>query len=405
MAFLGNQPAAQFTTIPTVQRFNGTGSATEFTLDRTVASVQSIMVSVDGVIQDTSSYTIPDGVTLTFSSAPSSGTGNIFINYLGLVLGTVTHPSTSSLSATSGTFSTTLAVTGETTLATHLNMGDSDIIKLGDGADLQIFHDGSNSYIKDVGTGNLILACQDFSLTNPAVGENMITAVVDGAVTLYHDNSAKIATTSTGVTSTGTYVGTSAGSASAPNFAITSGALGANGMFVPSANTLGFGSGGTERMRIHSNGVVSASAGVALGVGTANTSSNVLNDYEQGTWTATLTGSTSNPSTAVTVVGTYTKIGNMCYAQFQLSNVNSTGAAGGARITGLPFTASGSQATGNVMTYVRFTLGTGSTNISPYVSGTQIAFYQSTSNGGWSEITHNAGTGAYLSASVFYKTT
>ena len=110
MAFLGNQPAAQFTTIPTVQRFNGTGSATEFTLDRTVASVQSIMVSVDGVIQDTSSYTIPDGVTLTFSSAPSSGTGNIFINYLGLVLGTVTHPSTSSLSATSGTFSNNVTV-------------------------------------------------------------------------------------------------------------------------------------------------------------------------------------------------------------------------------------------------------------------------------------------------------
>jgi len=161
----------------------------------------------------------------------------------------------------------------------------------------------------------------------------------------------------------------------------------------------------TERMRIHSNGVVSATAGVALGVGTANTASNVLDDYEEGTWTATLTGSTTNPSTTVSVAGTYTKIGNMCYAQFQLSNVNSTGASGGARITGLPFTASGAQATGNIMTYVRFTLGTGSTNISPYVEGTQIAFYQSTSNAGWSEITHNAGTGAYLSVSVFYKTT
>jgi hypothetical protein len=137
------------------------------------------------------------------------------------------------------------------------------------------------------------------------------------------------------------------------------------------------------------------------GTGTANK----LEDYEEGTWTATLDGSTSGPSTAVTVAGTYTKIGNMCYAQFQLSNVNTTGAAGGVRITGLPFTASGAQSTGNVMTYVRFTLGTGSTNISPYAEGTQISFYQSTSNAGWSEIAHNAGTGAYLSASVFYKTT
>ena len=172
-----------------------------------------------------------------------------------------------------------------------------------------------------------------------------------------------------------------------------------------SSDFIFLGESGAERFKIHNNGVVAPLNGIALGVGTANTSSNVLDDYEQGTWTATQEGSTTNPSTAVTVVGTYTKIGNMCYAQFQHTNVNTTGAAGGVRVTGLPFAASGSQATGNVMTYVRYTLLTGSTNISPYVSGTQIAFYQSTSNGGWSEISHNAGTGAYLSVSVFYKTT
>jgi hypothetical protein len=43
--------------------------------------------------------------------------------------------------------------TGETTLQTHLNMGDGDIIKLGASADLQIYHDGSNSYISEQGTG------------------------------------------------------------------------------------------------------------------------------------------------------------------------------------------------------------------------------------------------------------
>src|SRR6056300_1616117 len=51
----------------------------------------------------------------------------------------------------------TLNVQGETTLQTHLNMGDNDIIKLGDSADLQIYHDASNSIIKDTGTGNLQL--------------------------------------------------------------------------------------------------------------------------------------------------------------------------------------------------------------------------------------------------------
>jgi len=41
----------------------------------------------------------------------------------------------------------TLDVTGETTLATHLNLGDSDRIKLGAGSDLQLYHDGTDSYI------------------------------------------------------------------------------------------------------------------------------------------------------------------------------------------------------------------------------------------------------------------
>ena len=55
----------------------------------------------------------------------------------------------------------TLAVTGETTLATHLNLGDSDKIKLGAAGDLEVYHDGSNSYIDDTGTGNLRIRAND----------------------------------------------------------------------------------------------------------------------------------------------------------------------------------------------------------------------------------------------------
>ena len=84
MPYQGNTPAIQYQSIPTVQQFSGTGSATTFTLDRSVSSIQDVLVSVDGVVQDANeSYTIPDGVTLTFSAAPSSGTDNIFVNYLG----------------------------------------------------------------------------------------------------------------------------------------------------------------------------------------------------------------------------------------------------------------------------------------------------------------------------------
>ena len=132
-------------------------------------------------------------------------------------------------------------------------------------------------------------------------------------------------------------------------------------------------------------------------------SSELFDDYEEGTFTATLEGSTSNPSSAVTLSSArYTKIGRQVFVQGQFTNVNTSGAAGGVRVTGLPFSASTAFAGGNVMTYVGFTLGSGSTNISPYVSGTQIAFYQSTTQAGWGEIAHNASSGSYLAWTGIY---
>jgi len=170
---------------------------------------------------------------------------------------------TSTLTTGNSDINGTLNVQGETTLQTHLNLGDNDKIKLGASGDLEIFHDGSKSVISDEGTGVLWIAGDsEVSIGNPAVTEYYIRAFKDGAVQLMHDNSTKLATSSSGVdvtggiTSSSTYVGTVSGSASAPNFAVTSGSLGANGMFVPSANTLGFGTSGTERMRIDSSGNV-----------------------------------------------------------------------------------------------------------------------------------------------------
>ena len=90
MPFIGKAPVTTFEATTAVQRFNGDGSDTTFTLSRTVSSVQDVLVSVDGVVQDTSAYTIPDGTTLTFTTAPSSGTNNIFVNFLAPQTGTVT---------------------------------------------------------------------------------------------------------------------------------------------------------------------------------------------------------------------------------------------------------------------------------------------------------------------------
>ena len=92
MALIGNQAATTYQNIPVVQRFNGDGTDTTFTLNRTVSNVQDVLVSVDGVVQDTTAYSIPDGTTLTFTAAPSSGTANIFVNYLGLSEASIAVP-------------------------------------------------------------------------------------------------------------------------------------------------------------------------------------------------------------------------------------------------------------------------------------------------------------------------
>ena len=81
-------------------------------------------------------------------------------------------------------------------------------INVGLSSDLQIYHDGSNSYISDTGTGVLILKSNFISVDTES-GETMAVFDDNGAVTLYHDNSAKLATSASGVTVTGTVAATS----------------------------------------------------------------------------------------------------------------------------------------------------------------------------------------------------
>ena len=81
---------------------------------------------------------------------------------------------------------------------------DSAKAMFGAGSDLKVYHDGSNSYVQDSGTGNLIIAGDgDIQITDAAVSENKAVFSTNGAATLYYNNAAKIATTSGGVNVTG----------------------------------------------------------------------------------------------------------------------------------------------------------------------------------------------------------
>jgi len=81
---------------------------------------------------------------------------------------------------------------------------DSDKLKFGNSGDLQIYHDGSNSYITEGGdqTGNINIWGNNVQLGN-AAGENYFAGVSNGTAYIYYDNAEKLATTSTGINVTG----------------------------------------------------------------------------------------------------------------------------------------------------------------------------------------------------------
>ena len=86
-----------------------------------------------------------------------------------------------------------------------INVGDGgpnanqEHIRFGNDGDLRIWHDGSDSYIRDTGTGGLRINSNAFYVNNAAESENMIRAFENGAVELYYDNSKKFETLSNGV--------------------------------------------------------------------------------------------------------------------------------------------------------------------------------------------------------------
>ena len=84
---------------------------------------------------------------------------------------------------------------------------DSGRIKLGAGEDLQIYHEGSNSYLNDTGTGFLSVQGSEVHIRG-SNNENGIKVITNGRVELYYDNAKKLETVTGGVTVTGTCTAT-----------------------------------------------------------------------------------------------------------------------------------------------------------------------------------------------------
>jgi hypothetical protein len=86
-----------------------------------------------------------------------------------------------------------------------VTFGDNDKAIFGAGSDLQIYHNGSASYIEDAGQGNLLIKTDGTKIAlQDGSGTNMLQARTNGGVELAYLGVNKLATTSTGVDITGT---------------------------------------------------------------------------------------------------------------------------------------------------------------------------------------------------------
>ena len=117
--------------------------------------------------------------------------------------------------------------------------------------------------------------------------------------------------------------------------------------FFPAANNTT--TNGSERLRISSTGEVNVPAGITLAQTIGSTAaSNTLDDYEEGTWTATAEFSTGGFKSCANNVCRYVKIGGLVHISGRFSLNNHTGSSGELRIEGLPFSKGNPSGDGNI---------------------------------------------------------
>jgi len=222
--------------INTISSYSGTGgnsasfngSAYRFVLSNPGANAEQHIVSVNGVVQKPNSGTSQpgegfaiDGSSIIFSAAPATGS-DFFIITIGasVNIGTPSNNTVSTAIIQNLAVNTDKlgadAVTGakiadDAVGAEHIEVLDAPLVfadniqaQFGAGTDLKIWHDSSQSRIKDSGPGDLRIGSSTLQIENPSESEVMAKFIENGAVELYYDNSKKFETSSTGGILSGT---------------------------------------------------------------------------------------------------------------------------------------------------------------------------------------------------------
>ena len=227
--------------------------------------------------------------------------------------------------------------------ASHGASGDDTLI-FGADDDMRMYHDGSNGFISN-NTGA-------FVIQDSHAGANAIVIRKGAEVEILHNNALAFETS-------------------------------ANGLAFPNGKGIDFSAAGN----------------------TAGMTGELLNDYEEGTWTPEIKGTTGAGTASYNnQVGKYLKIGNFVYFTWVLGW--SSGSAGGEmRTTGFPFTpATDCTGMGSVM-FNNVSIHSNVSNIATYIGpgNDYTYFYTSRSSAGW--ITVNYSSSGNLIANVAFRTT
>ena len=193
-----------------------------------------------------------------------------------------------------------------------LEFADNAKAIFGAGSDLQIYHDGSNSYIKDAGTGDLYIQGEANVRITDGDGNKMFLGQNDGEVQLYHNGTEKFHTQSTGVN----VIGTVTVSSSTPTLQFTdtdnnydATIQGLSGSLVLTADSgaefgtesIQFKTGATERVRIDASGKV--------GIGTSSPSFGLSVESDNGSgYAALFRKSSSDPALTIQTTSSITQL-------------------------------------------------------------------------------------------------
>ena len=190
-------------------RVGGTVTATDF-----IGGSGAYLPLAGGTMTGTNGVIFPDNFNLKIGTGSDlqiyhSGTESKINNDVGnLSITNFANDSDIIFSSDNGSGGTTeyFRVDGgevETLFSKTTHHSDNIQARFGDAGDLRIYHDGSNSYIKDVGTGSIIVNGDFFRILNSAGNSQMFRCDANDSVQLYYNNSVKLVTTNTGVTLTG----------------------------------------------------------------------------------------------------------------------------------------------------------------------------------------------------------